>query len=263
MSGLEFTDEAARQLEKAYLTRDVIAQRSETIRHLNLSPGERVLDIGCGPGFLCESMGEIVGPKGAIVGVDISADLVARCNGRKTSTCLSYEVGDATKLTQPSASFDVVVCTQVAEYVPDIDRVFSEAFRVLKPNGRTVFVATDWHTVLWYSDDPGRMSAVMTSWEGHSAHPRLPISMVNRFIDAGFQFDGAAVFPILNLQYDDDSYSRGLAQIVRKFVSGKNDISADDLKKWHDELERLSEDGRYFFSSNRYIFKASKPLSRA
>ena len=64
MSGLEFTDEAARQLEKAYLTRDVIAQRSETIRHLNLSPGERVLDIGCGPGFLCESIGEIVGPKG-------------------------------------------------------------------------------------------------------------------------------------------------------------------------------------------------------
>ena len=111
MSGLEFTDEAARQLEKVYLTRDVIAQRMETIRHLNLSQGERVLDLGCGPGFLCESMGEIVGPKGKVGGIDISADLIARCNGRKTSTCLSYEVGDATKLNQPNASFDVVVCT--------------------------------------------------------------------------------------------------------------------------------------------------------
>ena len=85
MNGLQFTDEAARQLEKAYLTRDVIAQRSETIRHLSLSAGERVLDIGCGPGFLCESMGEIVGRKVAVVGIDISADLIARCNGRKTS----------------------------------------------------------------------------------------------------------------------------------------------------------------------------------
>ena len=83
MNGLQFTDEAARQLEKLYLTRDVIAQRSETIRHLSLSAGERVLDIGCGPGFLCESMGEIVGRKGAVVGIDISADLIARCNGRK------------------------------------------------------------------------------------------------------------------------------------------------------------------------------------
>jgi arsenite methyltransferase len=43
-------------------------------------------------------MGEIVGSKGAIVGIDISADLITRCNGRKTSTRLSYEVGDATKL---------------------------------------------------------------------------------------------------------------------------------------------------------------------
>jgi arsenite methyltransferase len=50
-----------------------------------------------------------------------------------------------------------------------------------------------------------------------------------------------------------------LAQIVRKFVAGKKDVSADDLKDWHSEFERLSEAGRYFFSSNRYIFKASKP----
>ena len=107
------------------------------------------------------------------------------------------------------------------------------------------------------------MAAVMTSWEGHSAHPRLPISMVGRFIKAGFRFDGAAVFPILNLQYDEDSYSWGLAQIVRKFVAGKKDVSADDLKDWHDEFERLSEAGRYFFSSSRYIFKASKPPSNA
>jgi ubiquinone/menaquinone biosynthesis C-methylase UbiE len=99
MSGLEFTDEAAKQLEKLYLTTDVAAQRLETIRHLNLSTGESVLDVGCGPGFLCENMAEIVGRGGT-----------------------------------------VVVCTQVAEYVADVDRVLSEAFRVLKPNGRTVLL---------------------------------------------------------------------------------------------------------------------------
>jgi arsenite methyltransferase len=57
MSGLEYTKENAKRLEKNYLTRDVAAQRSETIRQLNLSSGERVLDIGCGPGYLCDSMG--------------------------------------------------------------------------------------------------------------------------------------------------------------------------------------------------------------
>src|SRR5215469_8538323 len=112
------------------------------------------------PGFLCESVAEIVGPKGAVVGIDISADLIARCNRRKTSARVSYEVGDATSLHQPNVSFDVVVCAQVAEYVADVERVFSEAFRVLKPNGRTVFVATDWHTILRYSDNARRMAAV-------------------------------------------------------------------------------------------------------
>ena len=46
MSGLIFTDEAARHLEKTYRTKDIVAQRRETIRHLNLSAGEKVLDIG-------------------------------------------------------------------------------------------------------------------------------------------------------------------------------------------------------------------------
>ena len=253
MNGLQFTDEAARQLEKAYLTRDVIAQRSETIRHLSLSADERVLDIGCGPGFLCESMGEIVGRKGAVVGIDISADLIARCNGRKTSAHLSHEVGDATKIDQPNASFDVVVCTQVAEYVADVDRVLTEVFRVLKPNCRTVFVATDWDALVWFSDDPKRMSAVMKSWEAHCAHPRLPRSMAFRLVNAGFRLDGAAVFPILNLQYTE-----ALAQLIRNFVGNRKDVSSDDLIAWHVELERLGKSGRYFFSSNRYIFKASK-----
>jgi arsenite methyltransferase len=259
MSGLEFTDEAAKQLEKAYLSTDVVAQRRETIRHINLSVGESVLDVGCGPGFLCEDMAKIVGRDGIVVGIDISADLIARCNRRKTSTWISYEAGDATRLKQSDLSFDVVVCTQVAEYVADVDRVLSEVFRVLKPNGRTVFVATDWDALVWFSDNPKRMAAVMKSWEAHCAHPHLPRSITFRLANAGFRLDGAAVFPILNLQYTDDSYSKGLAQLIRNFVANRKDVSPDDVIEWHRELERLSESGRYFFSTNRYIFKASKP----
>jgi len=261
MTGLEFTNEAAKQLEKIYLTRDIIAQRLETIQQLNLSSGERVLDVGCGPGYLCESMGEIVGHHGAVVGIDISSDLIALCNRRKTSKWLSYAIGDATKVTQADASFDVVVCTQVAEYVPDVDRVLSEAFRVLKPGGRTVFVVTDWDAVVWYSENPDRMALVMNLWEVHCAHPHLPRSMAYKLVNGGFRFDGASVFPILNLQYADDSYSKGLARLIRDFVARKKDVSADDLNEWHSEFERLSEAGRYFFGANRYIFKASKPTA--
>jgi cyclopropane fatty-acyl-phospholipid synthase-like methyltransferase len=63
MSGLTFTDEAAKQLEKTYRSKDLVARRSYIIRQLNLTRGERVLDIGCGPGFLCESVAEMLGTK--------------------------------------------------------------------------------------------------------------------------------------------------------------------------------------------------------
>ena len=257
--GLTFTDEAARHLEKTYRTKDIVAQRLETIRHLNLSAGEKVLDIGCGPGFLCEEMSEIVGRNGAVVGIDISRDLVGLSDRRKHPTWLSYEVGDATKLNQPDASFDVAVCTQVAEYIPNVDAVLSEAFRVLKPGGRTIFIATDWDTLVWFSDDAKRMAAVLKSWEAHCAHPHLPRAMAHRLKNAGFRFDGAFVYPLLNLSYDEDSYSKGLSTIIDKFVGGRGDLSAGELNGWLNEFERLDEADRYFFSINRYGFKASRP----
>jgi SAM-dependent methyltransferase len=259
MSGLKFTDDAARQLEELYLTRDIAAQRAETIRQLSLSRGERVLDVGCGPGFLCESMAGSVGRDGSVTGIDVSGDLIALCQRRNPPEWLTYAVGDATQIARPNASFDVVTCTQVAEYIPDVDRALSETFRVLRPSGRAMFIATDWDALVWHSDKPDRMSLVLTSWESHCAHPRLPRSLSGRLVSAGFRVDGAAVFPILNLEWGDDAYSKGLAGLIRDFVGRKNDLPVDELKEWYQELERLSEAGQYFFSSNRYIFRASKP----
>ena len=259
MNGLKFTEEVASQLERNYLTKDVVAQRSETIKQLALSEGERVLDIGSGPGFLCESIADIVGRDGAVVGVDISSDLVARCKKRNPPEWLSYEVGDVTQLALPDASFDVVVSTQVAEYIPDVNRALSEAFRVLKRGGRALFLATDWDAIVWHSETPDRMALVLKSWEAHCAHPHLPRSLGNRLVSAGFRLDGASVFPILNLQWEDAAYSKGLADFVRYFVERKHEVPPEDLREWYNEFSRLSEAGAYFFSGNRYIFRVSKP----
>jgi SAM-dependent methyltransferase len=218
-----------------------------------------VLDVGCGPGFLCESIAEIVGRDGAVAGMDISGDFIALCKRRNPPAWLSYAVGEATKIDRPDASFDVVACIQVAEFVPDVDRVLSEAFRVLRPGGRAVFVATDWDALVWHSERPDRMALVMKSWEPHCAHPRLPRSLSSRLAAAGFRVDGATVFPILNLDWHDDTYSKGLAGLVRGFVGRKGDLSPDELEDWYAEFARLGETGRYFFSSNRYIFRASRP----
>src|SRR6266487_4075772 len=247
MSGLDFTNQAAKRLEALYTTADVVAQRSETLRKLHLAEGDSVIDLGSGPGFLCESMADIVGPSGRVLGIDISADLVDLAGQRNHRRWLSYRVGDATGIDEPDASVDVATCTQVAEYITEVDKAISEAFRILKRGGRAVFVATDWDGVIWHSDAPARMAAVMRSWEAHCAHPRLPRTMAWRLGASGFVLDEAAVFPILNLQWGDETYSKGLARFIGEFVARRGDIDDDELVAWAEELPRLSDQGRYFF----------------
>jgi ubiquinone/menaquinone biosynthesis C-methylase UbiE len=260
VSGLKFTKKAARQLEALYMTADVVAQRFDTLRRLPLAQGDSVIDIGSGPGFLCESIADIVGPSGRVLGIDLSADLVERSNERNRRSWLSYRVGDATHIDEPDASFDVATCTQVAEYVPEGERAISEAFRVLKPGGHALYIATDWDAVIWHSDAPARMTAVMKAWEAHCAHPRLPRTMAKRLSDGGFRLDDATVFPIVNFRWEDDTYSKGVAKTIGEFVAKRGGMSDDEVAAWAAEFPRLSSEGRYFFFSGRFIFSVSKPL---
>ena len=176
------------------------------------SPRRSALELGLGyamprvkgssPGFLCESIAEIVSRYGAVIGVDISSDLVARCKQRNQAEWLSYEVGDATQLALPNASFDVVVCTQVAECLPDVNRGLSETFRLVS-KAAGVVSCNGLEAIVWHSETPDRMASLLKSWEAHCAHPSLPRSLGNRLVSAGFRLDGASVFPILNVQWDD------------------------------------------------------------
>ena len=73
MSQLVFDENIARQMETLYRTRDVRRRRALVREALGVRAGERVLDVGCGPGFYAEELLAEVGPEGAVVGVDASA----------------------------------------------------------------------------------------------------------------------------------------------------------------------------------------------
>ena len=85
---LRFDDESSRRVEAAYLTPDVVAQRRGVREWLALRPGERVLDVGVGPGFLAAEMADEVGPDGTVAGIDVSESMLALArNAERGSTC--------------------------------------------------------------------------------------------------------------------------------------------------------------------------------
>src|SRR3712207_9531616 len=72
---LQFDENAARHFQRVYSTPDVVQQRAEVLALLAAQPGERVLDVGSGPGFLVASLADAVGPSGAVHGLDQSAPI--------------------------------------------------------------------------------------------------------------------------------------------------------------------------------------------
>ena len=258
MSGISFSDEAAQQLVAIYSTPDVVAQRQAVLARLSLKLGERVIDVGCGPGFLCESMARQVTAGGQVLGVDVSADLIRFATERKNHAWLDYRVGDAVELDVPSGSFDVAVSTQVIEYVPDVDAAIRELYRALRRGGRGLIVDTDWDTAIWRATDTDRMARFLAAWEGHCAHPRLPRDLGPRLRARGFAVDRVEAYSIVNTAHDPNTYSYGIARLIADYLRARN-FDAGEVDGWLADLADMGERGAYFFSLNRYFFAVTKP----
>ncbi|HUS27991.1 MAG TPA: bifunctional 2-polyprenyl-6-hydroxyphenol methylase/3-demethylubiquinol 3-O-methyltransferase UbiG [Kofleriaceae bacterium] len=90
---------------------------------------QRVLDLGCGGGFLAN----FLAARGHVVtGIDTTAENLAVARAHGTAT---YDVADACALPYAAASFDVVCAMDLIEHVPEPDRLIAEVARVLRPGG--------------------------------------------------------------------------------------------------------------------------------
>lgn len=105
----------------------------------DLRPGETVLDLGSGGGFDCFLAANAVGPEGQVIGVDMTADMIdlARRNVAKGGFAnVEFRLGEIEALPVDDSAADVILSNCVINLVPDKQKAFAEAFRVLKPGGR-------------------------------------------------------------------------------------------------------------------------------
>lgn len=257
-----FGQDVPTQLENLYTTKDVAAQRDATLRVLQPQPGERILDVGSGPGLLALQIADLVAPTGSVTGIDVSADMVRLAQSRQhqatSQECLVFRDGDATSLPFADAAFDAAVSTQVYEYVNNLTQALDELYRVLRPGGRVVIVDTDWDSLIWHVDDLSLLKRITDTWKSRFAEPCLPRTLRHQLANAGFINQEVESLVILNLNYDDDTYSVRHLPIMVNFLT-RHGVSESDVRTWLEDLHRQGQHGTYFFSLNRYIFLATKP----
>ena len=100
-------------------------------------PGDKVLDVGCGTGYLTRLVAAAVAPGGSVLGIDPSPTVIGYARSKTGAAC-AYETGVAEALEMPDASFDVVVTSLAIHHIPADVRpaALREMFRVLRPGGR-------------------------------------------------------------------------------------------------------------------------------
>jgi demethylmenaquinone methyltransferase/2-methoxy-6-polyprenyl-1,4-benzoquinol methylase/phosphoethanolamine N-methyltransferase len=118
------------------------AGRRMTIEHADLQSGEKVLDVGCGPGMLTLLAAERVGATGEAHGIDPSPEMVklAKEKAAKAPAPAAFREGVIEALPYADASFDAVLSSLMLHHLPeDLRRTgFAEIARVLKPGGRLI-----------------------------------------------------------------------------------------------------------------------------
>jgi arsenite methyltransferase len=105
----------------------------------SLREGETVLDLGSGAGFDCFLAARQVGKSGKVIGVDMTPEMLdkARGNAEKGDfTNVEFRLGEIENLPVADNQVDIVISNCVINLSPAKERVFGEAFRVLKSGGR-------------------------------------------------------------------------------------------------------------------------------
>jgi ubiquinone/menaquinone biosynthesis C-methylase UbiE len=150
----------------------------------NLKKGEVVLDLGSGSGIDVFIAAYKVGPKGRVIGVDMTKEMVSRAarlaktNGYKN---VEFRLGEIEKLPVEDGSVDTIISNCVINLSTDKDKVFREALRVLKPGGRLTL-----SDIVSEKPVPAELKEDLDAWSACIAGALEKSDYLGKMTDAGF-----------------------------------------------------------------------------
>lgn len=217
--------------------------------HLEIAPGDSLLEVGCGTGEDSRNFSELVGTTGLVTAIDTSDTMLEEAKRRtpKSQSNITYHNADIQKVDFASASFSKCWSQRVFQHLPNPEQALGEIHRVLKPEGRLVILDTDWETFVIDSTNKkltrkiteGFCDIIQNGWIGRQL-PRLCTQANFQVVD---YFSNTIIANDLNFLLNH----LGVNEVLH-YLTQQNEVSSTEVKSWKEELQRNSDAGSFFYS---------------
>ena len=249
--------------EEARLKRqiaDLAPDSDAQFEKIGIKPGERVIDLGCGPGGVLHLLGKRVGPTGSVVGIERSPHFVALARRFVADHALSQvEVreGDAYDTGLPRATFDGAHMRLVLVNVPEPERIVREMVSLVRPGGWVASFEADFLSHICDPPLPA-WTRLLEAYAAHSAAQKVDLFVGRRthrlFRDAGVSdIRVDAVVHVYPPGHDRRPILRDFINNVRDKLVAGGFIGRGDLDADLTALERHLADPDVLVSSHQFF----------
>lgn len=226
-------------------------------------PGQRVLDVGCGPGTDTPVIAQMVGAEGLVVGIDVDGAMIDRANDRVASQSFAawveHRQADTRALPFSDGAFDLVRAERVLMHVPEHEVAIKEMARVLKPGGTLSLADPDWSTLSFDTD----LVNIERAFVRHLSERFFRNGMAGRRHFAECARQGmvqvsvsGTVFSLTNYRFARVLF---LLPEVEDHAIRRGELLRDDVLRLRTDLARRDRQGLFFCSVHGLRVVAHKP----
>ena len=246
-------DERVERYERMFVWRD---GHAELLAPLGLEPGCRVMDYGCGPGFVSIGMAGMVAPGGQVHGVDINARFVADATGRAADVDnVSFHLVQDGRIPLADGAVNRALCKNVLEYVPDLSATLAEFHRVIQPGGRLLAIDSDWGFVIVEPWGRATTERFFNAAAPAFKEPEIGRSLRGHLLDAGFEDVQVTVRAGVDTEGGSLLVLRNMASYATQFDL----LTKEEADTLLARAEEAVPAGRFLFCLPQFLVTATRP----